>query len=264
MDSTDERQFLEACKQLAREAGELILRHDPALAARKRKADGSEVSEADHAANAHIVQGLAALTPGLPIVAEESPLPAHAAWQHFWLVDPLDGTRAFLRGEPDYTVNIALVRAGKPVLGVIYQPAEGLLYWGTQGQAARARDAQGSEPINARTTPPEGLSIVKSRRAPSGRFMRFIEPVRCAALAMASSSIKFCHVAEGSADLYPRLGDTMEWDTAAGQAILEAAGGGVCMLDGAPLAYGKPGFANPHFIAYGRERPDALLGRAVE
>lgn len=225
------------------------------------KNDHSPVTDADLEADRCIRAGLRALLPSIPVISEEAEQqeiidPA----QPFWLVDPLDGTRSFVRGEQEFTVNIALVVDRKPFWGVIYIPATGVVYAGGALAGAFCESAPGARtPIAARAAPQEGLTVMVSHFHASPKMEAFLEnyPVhsRCAA----SSSLKFCVLAEGKADLYPRLGRTMEWDTAAGHAILLAAGGGVTTLDGAPLAYGKPGFENPHFIASGWRRDTSLL-----
>lgn len=235
---------------IAKEAGQRILAHDPRLVAVQYKSDNSPVTIADQEANDYISAQLSALTPQIPVVAEESAMPSGTMPETFWLVDPLDGTRSFTRGEPEYTVNIALIHKGRPVLGVIYLPPADKLYYGMPGKGAFR--VEGDEPavrLQVRTPPARGLAVIKSRSHPSPRTVDFLNAFNVDAVHLSGSSHKFCQIAEGKVDMYPRFGQTMEWDTAAGQAILEAAGGVVQTTDGQTLAYAKEGFVNPHFIA---------------
>lgn len=221
--------------------------------AASHKHDESPVTDADIAANHYIVQALQALAPEIPIVAEEDKELSAGGHACFWLVDPLDGTRSFVRGEPEFTVNIGLIENGVPVLGVIYAPPQEALYYGIKGQGAyRTIGGNNPQKIQVRNPASDGLVVVKSKSHPSPKTEAYLEKMKVKELIPGSSSIKFCMVAEGSADIYPRLGRTMEWDTAAGHAILSAAGGRVETLDGAPLTYGKPHFENPHFVAFGK------------
>jgi len=249
---------------LAERAGEAIL----AVRARgfdvTRKNDRSPVTEADHAAEALIVAGLRAAVPGIPVIAEEEVAGGlvTAPSAEFWLVDPLDGTREFAAGHDEFAVNIGLVRDGRAVLGVVGVPALGELFGGIVGRGAWKRDAAappgsarsaGTRPIHTRRPPPEGVTVLASRyHGNNERLEAFLAGRRIASVANYGSSLKFCRLAEGVADLYPRLGRTMEWDTGAPQAVLEAAGGRVVLLDGGePLRYGKPGWENPNFVCYG-------------
>jgi 3'(2'), 5'-bisphosphate nucleotidase len=243
---------------VARQAGAVILDIYNRDFETLRKADRSPVTEADTAAEAVILEALARLAPDVPAVAEEQcakdgvPLTAP---RRFFLVDPLDGTKEFIARNGEFTVNIALIEDGRPVLGVVYLPATDACYAGLGGKAERRIGTGAPEPIIARTAPESGLVMAISRSHADGAVERAKERgFNVAATMVAGSSLKFCRIAEGTADLYPRFGNTMEWDTAAGQAVLEAAGGRVETTDGAPLVYGKPGFRNPHFIAYGRPR----------
>jgi 3'(2'), 5'-bisphosphate nucleotidase len=222
----------------------------------ERKADDSPVTEADLAAEAIITPVLAALTPDIPIVAEEAAsrgeLP-QVGGTPFWLVDPLDGTKEFLNRNGEFTVNIALVVDRQPVLGVIYAPALDDTYTGIVGVGAtRARGGGAAEPIKIRDVPPDGVTVLASRRHGDPETLSaFLDGRPLAELKNAGSSLKFCLLAAGEADVYPRFGPTMEWDTAAGHAILCAAGGRVTTEDGAPLRYAKDPLRNPHFIAWG-------------
>jgi 3'(2'), 5'-bisphosphate nucleotidase len=222
----------------------------------ERKADRSVVTEADHAAEALIVSGLRAALPGCIVVAEEE-IAAGAvieATKEFWSVDPLDGTREFSSGGDDFAVNIGLVRDGKPVLGVVGVPARGTIYGGIVGQGAWLQSAAGVRtPIATRQAPAAGLTIVCSQHHGDEELLtRYLHGRPVEKRVNFGSSLKFCRVAEGEADLYPRFGRTMEWDSCAPQAVLEAAGGVVLTLDGAPLRYGKAGWDNPHFVCWGR------------
>ena len=226
------------------------------------KPDASPVTAADDAAEKIILADLAAIAPDVPVVAEESvaagKVPVIA--ERFFLVDPLDGTREFVSRRDEFTVNIALVEAGEPVLGVVFAPARRELYWGDV-RAGRAghidADPDGTmpsmgEPISARTPPDDSLIAVASRSHRTPETDAFLANYPVTEFRSIGSSLKFCLVATGQADLYPRIGPTMEWDTAAGQAVLMAAGGRVTTLDGAPFRYGKPGFRNGNFVARGR------------
>jgi 3'(2'), 5'-bisphosphate nucleotidase len=239
----------------AREAGEAILEIYATDFDVARKSDASPVTLADAAAEQIILRHLAPL--GVPVIAEEQAetdgLPVSAP-DRFWLVDPLDGTREFIKRNGEFTVNIALVEQGVAVLGVVLLPAKGVLYAASGPGSARRITSDGeSRPIAARKCPAEGATAVYSRsHADADAMEAFFAAHRVANRIVAGSSLKFCLIAEGAADLYPRLGPTMEWDTAAAQAVLEAAGGRVETLDGAPFRYGKAGFRNPGFVASGR------------
>lgn len=221
----------------------------------RNKDDRSPVTAADERAESILVARLAALTPDVPIVAEE----AVAAGQvvrpghRFWLVDPLDGTKEFVSRNGEFTVNVALIDDGRPVLGVVAAPAQGRLFAGGQGVTPfEERDGQ-RRSLRCRTVPAEGVTVVASRsHGDAAALDTFLAGRRVARLVNAGSSLKLCLVAAGEADLYPRLGRTMEWDIAAGHAVLMAAGGDVQRIDGqGPLRYGKAEFENPHFVAHG-------------
>ncbi len=219
-----------------------------------RKADNSVVTEADHAAEAIILAGLRDALPGCIVIAEEEAAGGKitAAAVEFWLVDPLDGTREFTGGGDDFAVNIGLVRDHKPVLGVVGVPAKGEVFGGIVGKGAWCLRDGVCTPISVRPIPAEGLTVVASRHhGDQARLNAFLTGRRVARVVNFGSSLKFCRLAEGQADLYPRFGRTMEWDTCAPHAVLEAAGGSVETLDGQPLRYGKPGWDNPHFVCRG-------------
>ena len=239
---------------LAERAGALILEHYRDGVAVRAKADASPVTVADEAAEALILEGLAELTPEIPVVAEETVAAGHVPELgdgRFWLVDPLDGTKEFLSRNGEFTVNIALIEGREPVLGVVFAPALGKVWWGARGAGAMLRDAAGERPIAARPRPASGIVAVASRSHSDAQTEAFLDQMGVAERISAGSSLKFCLVAEGRADVYPRFGPTMEWDTAAGHAVLRAAGGQVTTRDGAPFTYRKPGFRNPEFIARG-------------
>lgn len=216
------------------------------------KSDGSPLTQADLAAHAILCRGLAVLTPQIPVVSEED---AQADYQPhtgcFWLLDPLDGTKEFLAFNGEFTVNIALIDAGTPRFGVVYAPALDVLYWGGPGAGAFRRQQSAVQALRVAAPPGPGqlVRMVASKshlNADTSRFIGGFSPVE---LVQAGSSLKFCRVAEGSADIYPRLAPTCEWDTAAAQAVLEGAGGYVYDTHGQPLRYGKADVLNPSFIA---------------
>jgi 3'(2'), 5'-bisphosphate nucleotidase len=247
--------LLEGVIDLARRAGEVVMAVYATDFAVRGKEDASPVTEADERAERVIVPGLERLLPGVVVVAEEGVAArgAPTVGERFWLVDPLDGTREFVQRNDEFTVNIALVEGGVPVLGVVLAPALGRLYAGSLRGGAFVDDANGRRPIACRAPSPAGLTVVASRsHADEAALSAFLVGREVASIARSGSSLKLCLVAAGEADLYPRLGRTMEWDIAAGHALVLAAGGVVCTLDGAPLRYGKPGFENPHFFAAGR------------
>jgi 3'(2'), 5'-bisphosphate nucleotidase len=256
------RPLLEVMVAAAVEAGRAayaIYRSDFAV---ETKADESPVTAADHAAEAVILEHLARGAAGIPVVAEEQVaagrVPASAAT--FFLVDPVDGTKEFVQKRGDFTVNIALIERSVPTLGVVYAPARSQLFAGDAlaGYAFRSDqspEAEGQAPrtqIRTRTPGSRGLTVVASRSHRTPETDAWLRKVELADLISVGSSLKFCLVATGEADLYPRLGPTMEWDTAAGHAVLSAAGGTVVHLDGAPFRYGKTDYRNPPFIAAGR------------
>ncbi|HWA45581.1 MAG TPA: 3'(2'),5'-bisphosphate nucleotidase CysQ [Hypericibacter adhaerens] len=260
------RALLERLAALAEAAGQEILRHYQGPIAVTRKADASPVTIADQAAEAIILEALATLLPDVPVVSEEASAAGHTpkidegADRRFWLVDPLDGTKEFLSRNGEFTVNIALIQGRRPVLGVVHLPALGTTYTGSvpaaggPGLATLAHRGEPPKPIACRRQPKDGAIVLASRsHANEAALQAFLSNEQVAALENAGSSLKFCRVAEGLADIYPRLGRTMEWDTAAGQAVLAAAGGSVRTMDGKELGYGKPGFENPHFVARGRD-----------
>lgn len=249
--------------RIAHDAGRLILKHYANVSEVRTKADSSPVTKADEEAEALILDRLATLDPGVPVVAEEAVSKGHVPklGTRFFLVDPLDGTKEFLQRNGEFTVNIALIEHGRPIAGVVIAPAKARAFVGDSGNGAFELAAPEDLPIEietaqrirARKPPSGGLVAVVSRTHRDTKTEQYLEAYSIAGLVAAGSSLKFCLVATGEADLYPRHGTTMEWDTAAGQAVLEAAGGSVTTLEGMPLTYGKAdrGFVNPHFIAKG-------------
>jgi 3'(2'), 5'-bisphosphate nucleotidase len=253
--------LLAEVEAIAERAGEVILGFYSGAVEARAKADASPVTAADEAAEAVILPALAPLLPGVPAVSEEAVAagkipdvhgPANPSGR-FWLVDPLDGTKEFISRNGEFTVNIALIHDGRPILGVVHIPALATTYGGLVPGLARKRHKGAAQAIHARKAPPSGSIVLSSRsHGDSGALDAFLAAERVGGHRIAGSALKFCLVAEGVADLYPRLGRTMEWDTAAGHAIVVAAGGRVTRLDGSDLPYGKPGFDNPHFVARGR------------
>ena len=249
----NERQILEDIAVAAREAGEAILEIVRRGYDVEHKQDSSPVTEADRAAELIILAALAKAAPGVPVIAEEEVaagrIPAHG--DTYFLVDPLDGTKEFVRGGDDYTVNIGLILGGVPRLGAVYAPATGRLHGGLVGEGAWLDDLSGRVAIQTRS-PGEELVAVASKshfNQPTADYLA--EAVGECGYVAIGSSLKFCIVAEGRADIYPRLSPTSEWDTAAGHAVLLAAGGRVDGPDGQPLAYGKRAFLNRGFVATG-------------
>lgn len=245
---------------LAIAAGALIMRfyreggHDTAI-----KADKSPVTDADMAANRLIVDKLREWAPHIPVVSEEGDKPDVGEAPLFWLVDPLDGTRSFIRRRGEFTVNIALIENKVPVFGVIYLPVQEMLYYGSTAYGAfRQPSTDAPRRIHARVQPEEGATAIVSMSHLDPKTEAFLGTITVAARSSASSSLKFCRVAEGVADIYPRFGPTSEWDTAAGHAIVNAAGGSVTHLDGTPFTYAKrPDFRNPGFVVRGKPAEEA-------
>lgn len=255
--NTDPATLLGGVLELVHAAGAAILEiYTQADHGIEVKADNSPLTRADQAAHAILSSGLARLTPGIPVLSEESaehhPHEVRSAWREFWLVDPLDGTKEFIGRNGEFTVNVALVRDHRAVLGVVGAPALGLTYYGTVGGGAfRMRAGEAPVRISARRAAAP-LIIVGSRSHRGDSLDALLPRLGAHELRPMGSALKFCLVAEGSADFYPRLGPTSEWDTAAAQAVVEAAGGAVTRLDGQPLRYNeRDTLLNPHFLAFG-------------
>ena len=250
----DEQRLLEDIAAAAREAGEAILKIAAAGFEVEHKHDRSPVTEADRAAELIILAALAKAAPGVPVIAEEEVaagrIPAHG--DIYFLVDPLDGTKEFVRGGEDYTVNIGLIVAGAPRLGAVFAPATGRLHAGLVGSGAWL-EMRGSQRVAIRTREPGDAKVAVASKS---HLTQSTVDYLAAAVGVCEhvsvgSSLKFCIVAEGRADIYPRLSPTSEWDTAAGDAVLLAAGGRIDGPDGGPLQYGKTAFLNRGFVATG-------------
>jgi len=228
---------------------------DPGDIAITRKQDHSPLTAADLASHHCIVAGLHALTPGIPVLSEESPgidIARRREWRTFWLVDPLDGTREFIKRNGEFTVNIALIEDGVATFGVIQQPVTGTLWHGALGSGAFRRAAGAEVRMHVRTPAAQPLRVAASRSHRDARTQALLDALPQSEAVACGSSLKFCRIAEGSMDVYPRFGPTSEWDTAAGQAILEAAGGAVLDPRGRPLRYNqRDTLLNGDFMAVG-------------
>ena len=267
-DTPDLAALIGPVSELAHGAGQLALRflREERLKV-DYKSDRTPVTAADRAAHEHIVAGLARLKPAMPVLSEESGEDQHSGrrldWPRHWLVDPLDGTKEFVRGGEEFTVNIALIQADRPVLGVVYAPARGEMYFAHEGGGAffGCPGSTPAERIGVRRSPSSPLRVLCSRSHAASAvelYDRYVSAMGDTQQRAMSSSLKFCLIARGEADVYPRMRPTSEWDTAAGQAILECAGGAVIDLHGQPLRYRKPSILNPPFIACGAPQHDWL------
>lgn len=248
---------------IARRAGDAVLSVYGQQFEVTNKADKSPLTVADMQSHELIVRSLRALTPDIPVLSEEASDIAFAqrqSWRRFWLVDPLDGTREFVSRNGEFTVNISLIEEHAPVLGVVHVPVSDTTYTGLSGSgASRQIGRESAQPIHVRTPAPTPLRIVGSRSHRDDLLARYLPQLEPYELVAVGSSIKFCLVAEGSADFYPRFGPTNEWDTGAAQAVVEAAGGAVICTDGSPLRYNtKDSLLNPHFLVYGDRNRDWL------
>jgi 3'(2'), 5'-bisphosphate nucleotidase len=258
--SVDYHQLVDDLAEAAREAGEAILTVVRRGFEVESKQDTSPVTEADRAAELIILAALARVAPGVPVIAEEEVaagrIPAHS--DTYFLVDPLDGTKEFVRGGDDYTVNIGLIEAGQPKLGVVFAPATGRLHGGCVDEGAWLDEGKGRAAIRTRQRG-EQVTAVASRSHLNQATVDYLEAaVGACGYVSVGSSLKFCIVAEGKADIYPRAAPTSEWDTAAGHAVLLAAGGLVDGPDGRSLRYGKPAFFNRAFVATSGWKPPRL------
>lgn len=257
----------EALAAISLEAGELIMRIYATDFDISNKDDKSPVTEADEIAEALILKALTELAPDIPVLAEEAVAAGiiPEIGDRFFLVDPLDGTKEFINKRGEFTVNIALIEHGRPVMGVVYAPALDRLFVAdsvSSAWQARAKPGSAVPPASERKAmrirrAPEKLTAIASKSHRTPETDMFLEKFKVGEMISAGSSLKFCLIAAGEADLYPRMGRTMEWDTGAGQAVVEAAGGRVLQEDGASLLYGKTarGYDNPHFIVYGDVTP---------
>ncbi len=247
--------WIEPVLQLSRDAGAAIMRVYVQDFAVEHKDDRSPLTAADMAAHHLIVAGLHALTPDIPVLSEESAgidWSVRRHWQRYWLVDPLDGTREFVKKNGEFTVNIALIEDGIPVFGAVYAPALDELHYGIRNVGAYICDGGSRLPVSSRRPADAPLRVAASRSHMDTRSAAAIERMGEVSLLGMGSSLKFCRMAEARLDVYPRFAPTSEWDTAAGQCVLEAAGGVVITLDGKPLRYnGKDSLLNPDFLALG-------------
>jgi 3'(2'), 5'-bisphosphate nucleotidase len=245
---------------LAREASATVLRFYRGDHTVRRKADASPVTEADEASEAIILAGLKRLTPDVPAISEEAVARGAVTFDHaapprrFWLVDPVDGTKEFVARTGEFTINIGLVEDTAPILGILHAPLSGATYAAAGRGTATVHRGETIVPIRTRKSPAAGIVALASRsHGDKAGVAAFLEEYKVAERRIMGSAIKFGLIAEGVGDLYPRLGPTMEWDTCAGHAILEAAGGQLTTLAGAPLRYGKRDFLNPDFVARGNK-----------
>jgi 3'(2'), 5'-bisphosphate nucleotidase len=237
---------------LAREAGDAIMTiYDGENLSVGYKQDKTPLTQADITSHNIVLAGLARLSPDWPVLSEESaeiPFDQRSAWRHFWMVDPLDGTKEFLNRNGEFTVNIALIEGNTPSLGVVYAPALDKMYFAARGVGAYKVERQVTSPITAIRRDHSTTRVMVSRSHEENLDRSTGDLAQCEFIAM-GSSLKFCLLAEGAAHLYPRTGPTMEWDTAAAHCILEVAGGSIAGMDGMPLTYNKPRLLNPGFVA---------------
>jgi 3'(2'), 5'-bisphosphate nucleotidase len=264
-DSLDLKSLCDSCVEIAREAGRKILEIYDTEFDIEHKDDKSPLTNADMASHHTIVEALSALTPDIPILSEESsrlPFEERSRWTVYWLVDPLDGTREFIKRNGEFTVNIALIDHHKSVLGVIHVPVLDIDYFACAGCGAfKSEHGEAARPISVKKPEADKLVVAGSRSHGSEEMQRYMENISASynevdMLSM-GSSLKFCLVAEGKADLYPRLGLTSEWDTAAAQCIVEQAGGFVTKTDMSALEYNtKDSLLNPFFLVFGDDRID--------
>ena len=256
------KELIEPIVALATEAGQAILEVYATDFDVQEKSDESPLTQADLASHHCIVAGLKQLTPDIPIISEEEGLPTfeeRGQWQRYWLIDPLDGTKEFVNRNGEFTVNIALIDSHRPVFGVVYVPVQDKTYLGCDGHGAELRDGGSVTPIRVAAASGTPVRIVGSRSHRGSSLDTFLERLGETDMLPMGSSLKFCVIAEGRADVYPRLGPTSEWDTAAAQAVVEQAGGKVLELDGRPLSYNaKEDILNPWFVVTGASDHDWL------
>lgn len=255
-------QLLEPVADLAIKAGNAILTVYATDFDVESKSDESPLTQADLASHNTIVAGLQRLTPEIPIISEEDGLPefeVRGQWSRYWLIDPLDGTKEFVNRNGEFTVNIALIDNGRPVFGVVHVPVQEKTYIGCEGRGSELRQNGESRAIRVGDSSSASVRVVGSRSHRGTSLDAFLEKLGAHDMVAMGSSLKFCTVAEGKADIYPRLGPTSEWDTAAAQAVVEQAGGQVLELDGKPLAYNqKADILNPWFVVIGPRDHDWL------
>jgi 3'(2'), 5'-bisphosphate nucleotidase len=258
---TELNELVPALLQIVREAGAAILDIYESGFEVQSKEDRSPVTAADMAAHRIIAARLPGLLPGIPVLSEEGGLPAFSrrgTWPRYWLVDPLDGTKEFIKRNGEFTVNIALIDQHRPVLGVVSVPAQGIEYYGGPGLGAfRCQVGVQPVPIGVSKSAPAPVRVVGSRSHASPAIEAYLENLGAHEMVPMGSSLKFCLVAEGKADVYPRLGPTSEWDTAAAHAVVLGAGGKVTDWHGDPLLYNaKEDILNPNFLVYGDDSRD--------
>lgn len=255
-------ELVEPIAELAIEAGNAILTVYATDFDVESKSDESPLTQADLASHNVIVAGLKTLTPDIPIISEEDGLPGfdvRGQWNRYWLIDPLDGTKEFVNRNGEFTVNIALIDAGRPIFGVVHVPVQEKTYIGCEGRGSELREHGATNAISIASSSNAPVRIVGSRSHRGSSLDAFLEKLGDYDMVAMGSSLKFCTVAEGNADIYPRLGPTSEWDTAAAQAVVEQAGGQVLELDGSPLGYNqKADILNPWFVVIGPQDHDWL------
>jgi len=254
-------QLLEQCSEISRAAGVVLLTYHQTEHVISKKSDQTMVTEADKAADQLIIDGLQSLQPNLPVISEESPAPAYAIrrqWDRYWLVDPLDGTHEFIKGSEEFTVNIALIEHEKVVLGVVYAPTTGNLWRASaETEAMLLQPEQPAKTISARKIERDDVIVISGHSEKGERFQNMLKKIKPGVNIPMGSSLKICLIAEGKADLYPRLGKTSEWDTAAAQCVLERAGGHLTDTQMQPLKYNtKDSLINPEFFAFGSSNHD--------
>ncbi len=262
--TTDKNQladYLQAVREIAAEAGEAIMEIYRSDFAVEHKADKSPLTEADLRSHAIIVERLAKLTPDIPVLSEEEkalPFEQRRQWRTYWLIDPIDGTREFVKRNDEFTVNIALIEDHRPVLGIVDAPALDTRWFAAEGLGAwKQVDDKEPEPIQCRALEEGHLVVASTRSHGSPELQAFEAAIGEHESRPMGSSLKFCLVAEGAADLYPRLGPTSEWDTGAAQCVVEQAGGQVTTLDMKPLRYNtKESLLNPFFFVFGKQSRD--------
>jgi 3'(2'), 5'-bisphosphate nucleotidase len=255
-------ELIEPVVAIAHEAGDEILKVYATDFDVQAKDDDSPLTQADMASHRVIDAELRRLTPDIPIISEESGLPAfeeRSQWPVYWLIDPLDGTKEFVNRNGEFTVNIALIEGNRPVFGVVHVPVQRKTYTGCEGVGAAVREDGESRSIRVSGKSASPVRVVGSRSHRGASLDAYLEKIGDVEMLPMGSSLKFCVVAEGGADIYPRLGPTSEWDTAAAQAVVEQAGGAVVKLDGKPLDYNaKDDILNPHFLVRGPDDRDWL------
>ena len=240
--------------RLADEASEKVLHIYQSDFKVNYKEDQSPITAADMASHDIIVRGLRQISRDIPILSEEgaqAPWEERKSWRRFWLIDPIDGTKDFTQRTGEFTVNIAMIEDGEPVMGVVTAPALKEAFWGIKGEGAHMRDRTGRTHRIRVAEPRETLRVVASKNHLNDETRAFIDALGPHEVVQAGSSLKLCRIAEGHADIYPRMGPTCEWDTAAAHAVLLAAGGKVQTVEGQPLTYGKEDVLNPYFVAAG-------------